>query len=113
MIKGVKIDERTKKYIEKRLLGAEKLLKKPNNLEVEIDFDKKAQFRVEIMAKDPYNLFRSEHISESIEGSADVAVEQLKNQIIKTKERRETLIKRGGRSIKKRATIDKSARFKY
>jgi ribosomal subunit interface protein len=111
LLKGLTIDDRTKKYIEKKLAGIEKLLKKPSAVEVEIDLDKKGKFRLEMMARDPYNNFRSEFTSESIESSTDEAVEQLKVQIIKTKEKRETLIKRGGRSIKKKATLDKDARF--
>jgi ribosomal subunit interface protein len=110
-LKGVKIDNRTKEYIEKRLRSLNKLADKILNTEVEIDMDKKGQFRVEIMVKTPYNLYRSEEITESIEGSADIVVNELKIQIKKDKDKRKTLIRRGGISFKKKTAIDKDARF--
>lgn len=109
--KGVKIDNRTKEYIEKRLEPLNKLVDNILNTEVEIDMDKKGKFRVEIMVKTSYNLYRSEETTESIEGSADIAVNELKIQIKKDKDKRRTLIRRGGMSIKKKASIDKNARF--
>lgn len=109
--KGVKIDERTKRYIQKRLETFEKIIDKPFNIEVEIDRDKKGKFRVEVMIKTPYDLFRAEETTESIEGSIDLVSSQIKIQIKKDKDKRETLVKRGGRSIKKKITLDKNARF--
>lgn len=109
--KGVKIDSRTEEYIEKRLEPLHKLANKILNTEVEIDMDKKGKFRVEIMVKTPYNLYRAEETTESIEGSADIAVNELKIQIKKDKDKRRTLILRGGMSIKKKASIDENARF--
>ena len=87
MFKGVKIDARTQEYIEKRLETISKVNGKILQFEVEIDLDKKGKFRVELMVKTPYNLFRSEETTESIEGSTDIAVEEIKTQIIKDKER--------------------------
>jgi len=109
--KGVKIDERTQNYIEKRLFGIEKMIKKITSIEVEISLDKKGKFRVEVMVKTPYQLYRSEEVSESIEGSTDIVAEELKNQIRKDKEKIKTLRIRGKRSIKKNLVIDESARF--
>ena len=109
--KKVKIDNRTRDYIEKRLKSVKKLLSKIINIEVEIDMEKKGKFRVEIMVKTPYSLYRSEETTESIEGSTDIAVNELKIQIKKDKDKIKTLIKRGGISIKKKTAIDKCARF--
>jgi ribosomal subunit interface protein len=109
--KGVKIDNRTRDYIEKRLSALNKLAGKIFNIEVEIEMEKKGKFRVEIMVKTPFNLYRSEETTESIEGSVDIVVSELKVQIKKDKDRRNTLIKRGGLSIKKRVSIDQNARF--
>jgi len=111
LFKGVKIDERTQDYIEKRLGSLEKLGEKVLQYEVEIDLDKKGKFRVELMAKTPHNLFRSEETTESIEGSTDIAVEELKTQIIKDKEKVKDLRIRGKRSIKKGIVVDGGARF--
>jgi ribosomal subunit interface protein len=109
--KGVRIDERTEEYIKKRLNSLEKLLDKILQIEVEIDLDKKGKFRVEVMIKTPYKLYRSEEITESIEGSVDIVENELKTQITKDKGKRKTLIKRGGRSLKKKITLDENARF--
>ena len=112
--KKVKIDERTKDYIEKRMRKIERLTKKFTKLEYETEIrrDKKGKFTAELMLKTPYELYRSEEISESIEGSVDMAVESLKNQIVKSKEKLKELRERGARSIKKKAVIDGNARFR-
>lgn len=109
--KGVKIDERTEEYIRKRLITLERILDKILRVEVEIDLDKKGKFRVEVMVKTPYNLYRSEETTQSIEGSVDIVEEELKNQIRKDLERVRTIRTRGRRSIKKNLVIDKNARY--
>ena len=111
LFKGVKIDERTQDYIEKRLETIGKVNGKILQFEVEIDLDKKGKFRVELMVKTPKNLFRSEETTESIEGSTDIAVEEIKTQILRDKEKVKDLRIRGKRSIKKRIVIDKNARL--
>ena len=111
LLKGVKIDSRTENYIEKRLQAVRKMLNNILRVEVEIDLDKKGKFRVEVMIKTPYKLYRAEEITESIEGSIDLVVEQLKVQIRRSKDKIATLRKRGERSIKKKTVIDEDARF--
>ena len=111
LFKCVEVDDRTKEYIEKRLTTLEKLLDKPFKVEVEIELDKKGKFKVNTMISTPYKKYRVEEISESIEGSIDVAVEDIKDQIAKDKGKLETLKKRGRISIKKKMVLDKSARF--
>ncbi len=97
--KGVQIDERTEEYIKKRLDPIGKLL------------DKKGKFRVEVMVETPYKLYRSEETSESIEGSVDIVESELRMQITKDKDKRKTLVKRGGLSLKKKITLDENSRF--
>ena len=111
MYKGVKIDDRTKDYIFKRLEKLDKVLEKVLHKEIEIDMDKKGKFRVEVIIKTPYDLYRAEEITESIEGSIDIVVDELKTQITRGKEKRKTLLKRGAVSIKKKIVLDKNARF--
>ena len=111
LYKGVKIDDKTKEYILKRLAQLDKVTEKVLLQEVEIDLDKKGKFRVEVMIKTAYELFRAEETTESIEGSIDLVVDELKIQITRDKEKRMTLMKRGARSIKKKIVVDKSARF--
>ena len=111
LLKGLKIDSRTENYIEKRLQAVRKMLDNILRVEVEIDLDKKGKFRIEAMIKTPRELYRAEEITESVEGSIDLAVEQLKVQIRRSKDKMATLKKRGGRSIKKKTVIDEDARF--
>jgi len=110
--KGLNIDDRTEAYITKRLQGVQKLLKKISRIEIEIDMDKKKnKFRVEVMVKTPYNLYRAEDTTQSIEGSIDSVESDLREQIRKDMEKVRTLRIRGKRSIKKKTVIDKNARF--
>lgn len=112
MYKGLTVDDRTKKYVLKRLAQLDKILDKVLRVEIEIDLDKKKnKFRVEIMIKTPYELYRAENITESIEGSIDLIIDELKTQITRNKEKRKDLMKRGARSIKKKVVVDKLARF--
>ena len=111
MYKNVEVEDRVKEYILKRLESVDKVIENILHKEVEIDMDKKGKFRVEVMVKTPYDLFRAENTTESIEGSVDMAVDELKIQANKDKDKRKTMIKRGARSIKKKAVLDKDARF--
>ena len=111
LLKGLKIDSRTKDYIEKRLQAVRKMLDNILRVEIEIDLDKKGKFRAEVMIKTPRKLYRAEETTESVEGSIDLVAEQLKVQIRRSKDKIVALRKRGGRSIKKKATIDEDARF--
>lgn len=111
LFKGLDIDERTSDYILKRLARIEKLVDPVSEFSIEIDRDKKGKFRVEIMVKTPHNLYRAEETSVSIEGSTDVVIDELENQIDKKKNRNRDLKLRGDRSIKKKLVVDESARF--
>lgn len=111
LFKNVDVEEKTREYILKRLDKVEKILENILQEEVEIEKDKIGQFRVEIMIKTPYKLYRAEETTESIEGSADLAVDSLKIQINRERDKRKTLIERGNRSIKKKNVLDENARF--
>ena len=109
--KGVEIDERTNDYIEKRLERIAKLVDPATQFEVEVDRDKKGKFRVEVMVKTPHNLYRAEDVSESVEGSVDIAIDELEAQLAKNKGKSRDLKRRGLRSIKKKLVVDEAARF--
>lgn len=112
--KQMKIDGRTEEYIKKRVEKLGRFMKKITELlyEVEVYMDKKGKFILELMVKTPYKLYRAEEISESIEGSADLAVEKIKNQIIRDKDKLKELKERGARSLKKKVVLDADARFR-
>lgn len=111
MFRGMDSNKKAEKYIEKRLQKINQLTKNILEFEVEIDRDKKNLFRVELMAKTAHKLYRTEEISQSIEGSVDIACEELAAQVIKDKDKTRDLKRRGLRSIKKKIVLSKDARF--
>ena len=111
LAKGAEVNEVSRAYIEKRLGRLEKLVSETALFEVEVDQDKKGFYRVEIMINVEGKLYRAEELSESIEGSTDLTVDELERQLAQEKDRQTTLERRGARSIKKNLTIDESARF--
>lgn len=110
--KNLTVDKKTVEYIEKRLFKAERLLEKIIQMEVEVEKDKKGLYRVEVMIKVPRKLYRAEEISQSVEGSVDMAGDELQAQIRRDKERVQAIRERGARSIKKKFSLDKNARFR-
>ncbi len=109
--KNTEIDNETRNYIEKRLSTLEKLLNKIIKTEVEVGKDKRGMYRVEVMITVPKNKFRAEEISESVEASVDIVVDELKTQIRRKKEKVWTKLIRKARSFKKKTAIDEDARF--
>ncbi len=109
--KNIELDDRTKDYIVKRIQKMEKFLKKSLEYEVEVSMDKKGKFYVEVMIKTPYKLYRATEISESVEGSTDMIIEDLQKQITKDKNKLKDIRERGARSLKKKIVISKDARF--
>lgn len=114
MCSNIKLDERTQEYILKRVQKINRFTGKisSSQAKVEIDMYKKGKFRVEIMVKTPFELYRAEEISESVEGSCDVAVNNLIRQITCDKNKMKELGERGARSIKKQIVLSESARFR-
>jgi ribosomal subunit interface protein len=111
LIHGIELTGKQRIYILKRLSVVEKLVDPVSHVEVEVGQNKKKQYRVEVMIHDPQVLYRAEKLSESIEGSIDMVVEKLSSEVIRGKEKFRDLSRRGARSIKKKTTLDKSARF--
>jgi len=112
LCKDLNLDDRTEDYIYKRINKLERFNGKILEYEVEINMDKKGKFTIDLMVKTPYKLYRVEEKSESIEGSIDIAVDEIKIQIVKDKDKMMELRERGARSLKKMAVIDDSARFR-
>ena len=109
--RGVEVDEQTQRYVVKRLNRLVKLVDPVSASTIEISIDKKGKFRVEIMVKTPQSLYRAEEITESIEGSIDIVIDELEKQIYQRKNKKRDLKIRGKRSIKKKVVYDKASRF--
>jgi ribosomal subunit interface protein len=112
LCKDLNLDDRTEDYIYKRINKLERFNGKILEYEVEINMDKKGKFTIDLMVKTPYKLYRVEERSESIEGSIDIAVDEIKTQIVKDKDKMMELRERGARSLKKMTVIDDGARFR-
>lgn len=108
---GLDIDDRTREYIEKRLLRIEKLADWGDRFEIEVEREKRGHFRVEVMIIGPHHQLRAEESTESVEASIDAVVDELQAQIIKIADKKETEELRGARSIKKKLVLDPNARF--
>jgi len=111
LFKGIEVEEKTREYIVKRIGRIEKLVDKATLFEIEVGQDKKNKFRVEVMVRTPHELYRAEEVTESVEGSTDIVIDELEVQIAKKKNKLHDLKLRGKRSIKKKLVVDKSARF--
>jgi ribosomal subunit interface protein len=116
LFKEVKIDERTRSYVTEKVEKLGKFFRSLSEdaevlAEVEIDLDKKGKFRVEVMLRTPYQDYRGEDTTISIEGSVDSVYEELETQIRRDKDKIITLRRRGGRSLKKKMTLDENSRF--
>lgn len=116
LLNDLKIDDRTRDYVEEKIQRLGKFFLSYHedaeiSAEVEIDKDKKGLFRVEVMLNTPYRMYRGDNLTHSIEESVDKAYEELESQIERDKDRIMTLARRGGRSFKKKMTLDKNARF--
>lgn len=111
LVQGLELSAKTGEYIDKKLKRLAKLVDAVSRFEVEVTRDKKGKFRVEVMVKTPHNLYRAEEVSESVEGSTDVVIDELEGQLTKNKTKSRDLKRRGLRSIKKKVVLDKAARF--
>jgi ribosomal subunit interface protein len=106
LFQGVEVDDRTRGYILKRLERVEKLVDPATRFEIEVEMDKKGKFRVEVMTHTPHRLYRAEETTESIEGSADLVVDELETQVVRDKERARDRKEDGGREFKERLMSD-------
>jgi ribosomal subunit interface protein len=102
------LNPKTRNYLNKRLEQLKKFvdLKSPNtNLDIEIGKTTRHHrkgdiFKTELNLTISGKYYRAEEESESIESSIDLATEELLKQLRRNKDKKETLLKRGGRKIK-------------
>lgn len=102
LFKGVDVNALAREYMLKRLERVEKLVDPVSKFEIEIGINEQRKFRVEVMVHTPHHLYRAEEITETAEGSMDIVVDKLENQIVHDKERRHDLKRDGAREFKAR-----------
>lgn len=111
LYKGLQVDERTQEYIEKRLATLDRFISNILKAEVDIAIDKKGKFQVEIIVQTPRNMFLAQNITDSIEASVDLNMDEIQEQITQMKDKLRTLKRRGALSLKKKMVLDGNARF--
>ncbi len=101
----------TREYIEDKLLSLDKLTD-VRDVHVEVSQRKDGEFFLNIVVRsdDGYE-YRAEEKSPTVNACIDIIQDELKNQIRRDTEKARDLKRRGGRSIKKKMTIDENARF--
>lgn len=119
--KEIKIPDDLKDYTEKRIAKLGKFLERisPDLVEASVDFGKSVGgqrqgeiFRADINLKIPGKFFRSEVVGDNLYSLIDDAKEELEIEIRKFKTKKETMFRRGARSIKKLHSITPLARFR-
>lgn len=105
------LDEELKTYIESKLESVEKI-SDFDKVKVEVSKRKDGSFfmAVKIVAQNGEE-FRAEQHGKSFEECIDIIEDELKPQIRKSKGKKRDLAERGGRSLKKKLTIDEDARL--
>lgn len=111
-LKGVKVEEDVREYVEKKVETAGKVLGGDGEANVEISQDsKRNSYLVEVTIQSGRDSFRAEGLGKTIESAIDEVEEKLQEQIRDSKGKKLALKRRGARSIKKKKVIDAGARF--
>lgn len=101
----------SREYIEEKLEALDKLTE-VRDVHVEISQRKDGDFFMNVVVRsiDGYE-YRAEEKSQAVQACIDIIQDELRNQIRRDTEKARDLRRRGGRSIKKKMTIDENARF--
>jgi ribosomal subunit interface protein len=101
----------TREYIEEKLNLLEKLTDL-RDCRVEVSQRKDGDFYLNVSVRSEGGFeYRAEQKEPSVNACIDIIEEELKTQIRRDTEKARDLKRRGGRSIKKKMTIDENARF--
>jgi len=108
--------EKLRKYLEKKVLKWEKLFKNtdfPPKVNVEVGFlPKKKRYQVEIQLNSSLGRLIGVCEKQNLQEGVDEAVEDVRCQFRRQKEKILTLRRRAGMSVKKLFSVHKSARFR-
>ncbi len=101
----------TRDYIEEKLNSIEKLTD-IRDIRVEVSQRKDGEFYLNVSVRSKNGSeYRAEQKSQTVNACIDIIEEELKTQIRRDTKKARDLQRRGGRSIKKKMTIDEDARF--
>jgi putative sigma-54 modulation protein len=119
--KEIEISQDLNFYVEKRIGKLEKFLRGVDSdlIEADVEFEKAVGrqrqgeiFQLNVNLKFPGKFFRSEVTGDNLFAIVDNAEEELEAEIQKYKTKKETLFRRGARSIKKFYSLSPLARFR-
>jgi ribosomal subunit interface protein len=101
----------TREYIEEKLNSISKIMPM-RDARVEVSQRKDGDFYLNVSIRSERGEeYRAEEKSPSVNACIDIIEEELKKQVRSDKEKAIDMQRRGGRSIKKKLTIDEDARF--
>ena len=109
--KEIALDVKEKAQIDRKMQSAVRMLGRTGQIVVEISPVRHNKIRVDVVVTSPKGKFQTREENSRLIDAVDIVEEELKRQIVKAKEKNQTLERRGGRSIKKKAVIDENARF--
>ncbi|XLQ19751.1 MAG: HPF/RaiA family ribosome-associated protein [Candidatus Moraniibacteriota bacterium] len=105
------LGDATREYIEEKLNSLEKLTD-IRDARVEISQRKDGEFYLNVSVRSESGFeYRAEEKCQNINACIDIIEQELKVQIRRDTEKARDLKRRGGRSIKKKMTVDENARF--
>ncbi len=110
---GVQIKKEEKGYIRGKIDKIQKYFEKPAILgEIEIEINKRGDYRVELQFKGPGFQFIGEEEADTVQAAFDLVFDELVQQAREEKKKHRTIAKRKAISLKKNISINKGARFK-
>lgn len=105
------LGDATRDYIEEKLSSLEKLTD-VRDVRIEVNQRKDGEFYLNVSIRSVGGFeYRAEEKNPSVNACIDIIEEELKVQIRRDIEKARDLQRRGGRSIKKKMTVDENARF--
>lgn len=105
------LGEATRKYVEEKMQALEKLTSLRDSI-IEVSQEKNGDFCLNVTLRAENGTeYRAEERTHTVNACIDLIQDELRQQIRRGIEKNRDLARRGGRSIKKKMTIDENARF--
>jgi ribosomal subunit interface protein len=110
-LNGVILDEQERDYVVRKLESVAAIANNVQRADVEIKENKRNDYFVEAVIITDRNEYRATEVAATIAAAIDIMEDELKSQIRDDKKRRETMTRRGARSIKKKLTLSQDSRL--
>jgi len=101
---GLQVSDEIRTYIEKRLVQAEKFLKNDptahSDVEVEYRASEDRKFRAEFTLSSEAKVYRAEAQGDTLHEAIDIAINELTQELRRTKQKKLDLFRRGASKLK-------------